>query len=163
LDTFGSHMQHASDMLDHRTRTILSSTLESIKTQRDLYTAVRDLFIRHDRLSGDQVERLRKRVEQNSLKLENVKNSQKEGWEAEVEKYIVLVEKDQAAIAAALARRVFIRLCLWQELRVVLHNRENALLTQTIQAFSREEVSFSQRFSANWVSLSEGVENMPYE
>lgn len=77
--------------------------------QRDLYIAMRDLFIRHDRLSIDQVERLRKRVDTNSLKLETVKQTQKDGWEQEADKITVLIEKDQAAIAAQLNRRVFIR------------------------------------------------------
>ena len=70
---------------------------------------MRDLFIRHDRLSGDQVDKLRKRVETTSLKLENVKQAQKDHWQDEADKLTVLIEKDQAGIAAALNRRVFIR------------------------------------------------------
>ena len=70
---------------------------------------MRDLFIRHDRLSPDQVDRLRKRVDTNSHKLEGVRQAQKEGWQQEADRIAVLIEKDQAAIAAALARRVFIR------------------------------------------------------
>jgi sorting nexin-8 len=70
---------------------------------------MRDLFIRHDRLSIDQVERLRKRVETNSLKLESVKGAQKEGWQEEADRIIGSIEKDQASIASQLHRRVFIR------------------------------------------------------
>src|SRR5262245_22455244 len=77
--------------------------------QRDLYIAMRDLFIRHDRLSIDQVERLRKRVESTSMKLESVKATQKEHWEEEAERLVELIEKDQATIAAQLHRRIFIR------------------------------------------------------
>lgn len=79
------------------------------KTQRDLYIALRDLFIRHDRLSIDQVERLKKRVETNSLKLEGIKAAQKDGWQEEVDKLVGIIEKDQANIAAQLSRRVFVR------------------------------------------------------
>lgn len=71
--------------------------------------ATRDLFIRHDRLSIDQVERLKKRVETNSVKLDGARAAQKEGWEEEVERFTGLIEKDQATIAAQLSRRVFIR------------------------------------------------------
>ena len=81
---------------------------------------MRDLFIRHDRLSPDQVDRMRKRVETNSLKLEGVRQSKKEGWEQEADRIAGLIEKDQAAITAALSRRVFIRawcvppcICMW--------------------------------------------------
>lgn len=70
---------------------------------------MRDLFIRHTRLSIDQVERLKKRVETNSSKLEAVKAARKEGWETEVDRLVGLIERDQATIAAQLNRRVFIR------------------------------------------------------
>lgn len=70
---------------------------------------MRDLFIRHDRLSGDQVERLKKRVDTNSHKLEGIRQTKKEGWEQEADKVAGMIERDQAAIAASLNRRVFIR------------------------------------------------------
>ena len=38
-----------------------------------------------------------------------MKQTQKEGWEGEADKIAGTIEKDQAAIAAALNRRVFIR------------------------------------------------------
>lgn len=80
-----------------------------LQSQRDLYIALRDLFIRHDRFSGDQVDRLKKRVESNSLKLETVKQAQKDKWEEEADRIAGIIEKDQATIAALLSRRVFIR------------------------------------------------------
>jgi sorting nexin-8 len=70
---------------------------------------MRDLFIRHDRLSVDQVERLKKRVDTNALKLESVKAVSKVGWEEEADKLTVGIEKDKATISAQLNRRVFIR------------------------------------------------------
>ena len=144
---------------------------------------MRDLFIRHDRLSGDQVERLRKRVDTNSHKLEGVRQAKKDGWEGEADRIAGLIEKDQAAIAAALNRRVFIRAwcvsslslplrpaltdmkrdSMWHELRVVLHNRENTLLTLAVQSFAREEHDFSEAAVATWSSLTEAVEGMPLE
>lgn len=54
-------------------------------------------------------------------------------------------------------------LSLWHELRVVLHNRENTLVTQMVQAFTREEQDFSERVFNNWVSLTEAVDAMPLE
>ena len=52
---------------------------------------------------------------------------------------------------------------IWHELRVILHNRENALLTQAVQSFAREEHEYAENVANNWMSLSEGVESMPYE
>ena len=80
-----------------------------MQSQRDLYIATRELFLRHDRLSGDPVEKLKKRTDGNSLKLEAIKNARKEGWAAEADKVLGTIELDQSAINAFLARRVHIR------------------------------------------------------
>jgi sorting nexin-8 len=105
---------------------------------------VRDLFARHDRLAHDSVDKLRKRVDSQSLKLESIKAAAKEGWEVEADKLIHAIERDQAAIQQALARRVFIRWCMWHEFRVVLHNRENTLLALLVQAWTVEERDYSE-------------------
>lgn len=52
---------------------------------------------------------------------------------------------------------------MWHELRVVLHNRKNTLLTQLVQSFAREEQDYSDSVAANWASLVEAVESMPLE
>ena len=52
---------------------------------------------------------------------------------------------------------------MWHELRVVLHNRENALLTQVVQSFAREEQDYADAVTANWASLAQAVEGMPFE
>lgn len=80
-----------------------------IQSQRDLYIAMRDLFIRRDRLSIDNVDRLKKRVDSNSMKLEGIKAAQKDVWQDDADRIIGLIEKDQAMIATLLNRRVFIR------------------------------------------------------
>lgn len=54
-------------------------------------------------------------------------------------------------------------LSLWSELRIILHNRENTLLTQAVKAFAREEQEYAESVLRNWVSLGESVENMPHE
>ena len=77
--------------------------------QRDLYIAMRDLFFRHDRLSGDNVERLKKRIETTQMKIEGIRAAQKEGWKGEVDKLNGVVERDQVTIQSLLNRRVFIR------------------------------------------------------
>ncbi len=52
---------------------------------------------------------------------------------------------------------------MWHELRVVLHNRENTLLSQALQTFAREEHMHTENVLHNWASLCEAVESMPYE
>ncbi|OJA14986.1 hypothetical protein AZE42_04321 [Rhizopogon vesiculosus] len=158
-----SHTQQQSDLLEQRTNTLLYSTLEALKSQRDLYIAMRDLFVRRDRLSVDNVDRLKKRVDSNSMKLEGIKAAQKDGWHEETDRVVGLIEKDQATISSLMNRRVFIRASMWHELRVVLHNRENVLLSKLVQDLARDEHAFADGVLANWISLGNAVEEMPFE
>ncbi|EJD47959.1 hypothetical protein AURDEDRAFT_113230 [Auricularia subglabra TFB-10046 SS5] len=153
---------HAANV-ERRADTLFCMTLELLKGQRDLYTAMRDLFSRHERLSGDAVERLKKRVATFQDRLEGVRSTQKEGWQGEADRLAQNVEQDQAAINVQLARRVFIRHCLWHELRVVLHNRENTLLVQAVQQFARDEREFAEAALATWNAFNEDVDSMPLE
>ncbi|KAI9440745.1 hypothetical protein H4582DRAFT_2110825 [Lactarius indigo] len=139
-----AHTQRHTDLLELRTGVLLQNTLEELKSQRDLYIAMRDLF---------------KRVDANALKLESIKALAKDGWEEEADKIAGSIEKDKATISAQLNRRVFIRACC----AVVLHNRESTLLTQLVQSFAREEQEFADAVAANWASLSQAVEVMPFE
>ncbi|KIY63578.1 hypothetical protein CYLTODRAFT_359731 [Cylindrobasidium torrendii FP15055 ss-10] len=163
MEQVAAHFQRHTELSELRTRVLLDTTLEALRSQRDLFVAVRELFIRHDRLSIDQVERLKRRVETTSLKMEGVRAQQKDGWEEEADRLASQVEKDQATITSQLNRRVFIRACLWHELRVVLHNRENTLLSVLLHAFTKEEMEFAEAVLSNWSSLSEGVAGMPTE
>ncbi|KIM44744.1 hypothetical protein M413DRAFT_442700 [Hebeloma cylindrosporum] len=163
LGQFAAHTQRHSEISEIRSRVLQDTTLESLKGQRDLYLATRDLFIRHDRLSIDQVERLKKRIETTSVKMDGIRAAQKENWQDEAERLTAMIEKDQATIAAQLSRRVFIRACLWHELRVVLHNRENALLSEAVKNFARHEHEYAENVANNWESLSDAVEGMPFE
>lgn len=52
---------------------------------------------------------------------------------------------------------------MWYELRVVLHNRENTLLTQAVRDLVREEVTYAETSVSQWSTLSEALESMPFE
>lgn len=70
---------------------------------------MRDLFFRQTRLSIDQVERLKKRVESIQAKHKSIEDAKKDGWETEADKLAQNIENDQAIITAQLNRRVYIR------------------------------------------------------
>jgi sorting nexin-8 len=62
-----------------------------------------------------------------------------------------------------LQRTMTILNSIWHELRVVLHNREHALVTQALQDFAREEQGFSKSVASIWTALSDELGNMPLE
>jgi sorting nexin-8 len=52
---------------------------------------------------------------------------------------------------------------MWHELRVVMHNRENTLVTQALNLFAREEYKFAEEVMSNWAKLVDACDAMPYE
>ncbi len=52
---------------------------------------------------------------------------------------------------------------MWHEIRVVMHNRENAMLTQAIQILVREEAAYAGTTTEVWGLLARMVEPMPME
>jgi len=61
-----------SEGMKARSVSSLESTLEDIKYQRDLWTAFRDMLYRWDKLGGDSVDTIKRRMEQNQHKLSSL-------------------------------------------------------------------------------------------
>ncbi|CAD6886576.1 unnamed protein product [Tilletia controversa] len=61
-----------SEGMKARATSSLSSTLEDIKYQRDLWAAFRDLLHRWDKLGPDNVDAIKRRIEQNQHKLSSL-------------------------------------------------------------------------------------------
>ena len=45
----------------------------------------------------------------------------------------------------------------------MLHNRENALLSDAIKNFAHQEHEYAENVANNWESLTDAVEGMPFE
>ncbi|WWC64149.1 uncharacterized protein I303_106757 [Kwoniella dejecticola CBS 10117] len=142
---------------------IITNHIESLKYTRDLYLAFRDLFLRHEKLSKDNVDALRKKVEGRNKKIEGLKNAAKPGWEVEVDKLVAASDQDSSTINTLLSRRVFIRACMWHELSVVFHSRQAAQTTLGWREFTNYQIEGVQRLQSVWEGLKERLEGMPIE
>lgn len=125
--------------------------------------AFRDLFSRHERLSRDAVENLQKRVGSRQSKIEGLRAAAKPGWEAAVSQLNAGIEQDNSAITALLARRVFVRACMWHELGVVFHSRQAAQATLGWRAWVGGESRAVGAEGRVWERLGEDLESMPLE
>ncbi|WVQ81437.1 hypothetical protein IAT38_003561 [Cryptococcus sp. DSM 104549] len=148
---------------EKRAQVLLNNHIEALKSQRDLYLAFRDLFIRHDKLSRDNVDALRKKVEGRAKKGAALKAAAKVGWEVEVDKLVAASDQDTATIQSLLARRVFIRECMWHELAVVHHSRQAAQATLGWRAWARDQREAMGKLEAVWEGLEERLDGMPLE
>lgn len=66
-------------------------------------------------------------------------------------------------IVNLLARRVFIRACMWHELAVVLHTRQSALAGLCWRSWVGAEGAAAGAEARVWDRLTDELENMPLE
>lgn len=146
-----------------QSKALLLGSLEDLKRQRDLYVAFRDLFYRHDRLSKDSVDSLRKRVETKQKRLDIVRSARKPSWEVEEEKLVSVIEQDNAEIERSLARRVYNRYCMWNEYSVVFHSRQAGQTTRGWRTYTKDHVEAVKGSVERWDQLGDRLQKMPVD
>jgi sorting nexin-8 len=147
----------------HQDTIAVTTAIENLKTQRDLYTAFRDLFGRYDRLSADSVDALRRKVEALQGRIEALRAGQKPGFQTEVDKHVAGIEADNSMISALLARRVFIRACMWHELAVVFHSRQAGQAALGWRAWVQGTLGALDAENRVWERMNDDVGNMPLD
>ncbi|SPO40138.1 related to Sorting nexin MVP1 [Pseudozyma flocculosa] len=168
LRKVGEAYQAHSDLVARRSSREGGYTLESLKHQRDLVAAFRDLFIRLDRLLPDQVDALRKRMEGTTKKAAQMKkdaaaaaavanaaststSASTAGWEEEYGRLMGEVARDGETVRKLLGRRVHVRKTLWEEL-VWFHWRY-VEVDDVWKAWARDNVVVAAEAGRNWEVL----------
>lgn len=73
------------------------------------------------------------------------------------------IDEDNTKIVNLLARRVFIRACMWHELGVVLHSRQAAQATLCWRTWVGGEGAAAGAEARVWDRLTDELEHMPLE
>lgn len=165
--------------------------LEDLKRQRDGIVAMREMFDRRERMSGDQVPQLEKRITSAEKKIEFIKakpdpslnGSAGSGGgsggsgissglsaltgtggtaatkDADIAKLQAQIKKDKEAIVECLARRVFIKEGLRDEL-ITFHSSQYHV-ARLHQDWAMERVKYAELMAENWKGLQGGLETMP--
>ncbi|CAO1623770.1 unnamed protein product [Sympodiomycopsis kandeliae] len=109
-----------SDLLTVRGKHSSQSTLEELKSQRDLWMAFRDLLARHTALSTDNVPALKQRIAASRTKISTLQStpieSRSQSYHSDIDKVEASIQADSLQVESLLKRREFIRLYMWQEL-----------------------------------------------
>lgn len=67
------HIATSQSLLEDESRAWDQGVLEDLKTMRDTFVSMRDLFDRRDRYARDNIPQLEKRIQQNEQKLQNIR------------------------------------------------------------------------------------------
>ncbi|KAJ9126793.1 hypothetical protein QFC24_001825 [Naganishia onofrii] len=157
-DTFTKEAEDS----DRRAKDTAVGTIEMLKQERDVFVAFSQLFLRHDKLSKDTVDTLRKRVETKQKKLAAVRQAKKSSWEAEAEKLVTAIEQDNNNIKVLLERRVFIRHCMYHEM-LVLHSRQTGQATLLARQYAKDRAGASEHAQRSWLDLGRRLKDMPVD
>ncbi|BGP39898.1 Sorting nexin mvp1 [Rhodotorula kratochvilovae] len=138
-------------------RRSLETVVEELKRHREIYTNLRDMFARQASLGGDNVDKLKKRVETNLSKLSLLRSltPRPASFDADADKLGALLAADQRAIDGALRRRSFVRWCVWEEVRWAW--RCTSLLNLTLRDYAASETSYARRLAEQWSALAEAL------
>ncbi|KAJ9106295.1 hypothetical protein QFC21_001440 [Naganishia friedmannii] len=157
-DTFTKEAEDS----DRRAKDTALGTIEMLKQERDVFVAFSQLFLRHDKLSKDTVDTLRKRVEAKQKKLSAVRQAKKSSWETEAEKLVTAIEQDNNNIKVLLERRVFIRHCMYHEM-LVLHSRQTGQATLLARQYAKDRAGASEHAQRSWLDLGRRLKDMPVD
>lgn len=137
LGVLGHGLSMLADTEERHCAASIDTTLEELKSQREMWRAFAGLLERYDsKLRHDNVDKLRKRIGTTQRAYSNVMENRKTGYEEEGKRLLNAIAKDEADVKACLDRRTFLRYALTQELRWVW--RESTTLRVILGKWSTE-------------------------
>ncbi|RUP45908.1 hypothetical protein BC936DRAFT_147597 [Jimgerdemannia flammicorona] len=154
-----AYMERASTILEEQANADNDGVLENLKRHRDLLVSVKELFDRKDRLSGNTIELVQKRIAGNQIKLAAAR--EQAGQEDMARRLEKTVENDFIDIEYQKHRAIHIRFSLHQELS--LYHKQMAFVSILYQGYVNSQIKYAQRTMDNWKALSGPVYDMPVE
>ncbi|KAJ1560199.1 Sorting nexin mvp1 [Nowakowskiella sp. JEL0078] len=145
-----------SRTINEQRDTMLDGIIESLKTHRDLLLALKDLFVRWDRVViGFNVDSLSRRLSTNKKKYASLVSK----GQGDVERLSDLIDRDTNELNLHNKRTKFIRHCVWDELRV--YHQHKAFISIAYQTFVGEQTRFATQQLELWKSLTVQVYQLP--
>ncbi|GAA6062832.1 hypothetical protein JCM10212_002470 [Sporobolomyces blumeae] len=148
-------VKDAGDREEASAKRLLEGWVEDVKRHRELYTNLRDLFHRQATLGIDHVDKLQKRVDSNTAKLNLLQSTTPAPptYAVDHERLSMALESDKRTIEQLMRRRDSIRFCVWEEVQWV--HRCTSLLRTSLKELAQEESSFVRGVQQVWDRLAE--------
>lgn len=160
LSAVAKSLNQSRALLEDEAKAWDCGVLEDLKRQRDTLVSMRELFERYDRLAGNTIPALQKRIESNKKKLEVLRNKPQELKKpGEVEKVEEAVKRDLEDIEKQRVRGILIRECVRDEL--VFFQGSQYHVSKLHQEWSTERVKYAELQAEGWRGLQQEVEGMP--
>ncbi|KIW64065.1 hypothetical protein, variant [Phialophora macrospora] len=160
IKSTAKHLTTTQTLLEDEARAWDTGVLEDLKSIRDNFVAMREMFDRRDRLARDNIPQLERRIESSENKLQQLRakpaGQVKPG---EIEKVESSIMADKESIVQQHARGVFIQECVRDE--IVTFQTTIYAISRMHQDWSQERVKYAELQASNWRSLVDQLESMP--
>jgi sorting nexin-8 len=160
VNATAKHLATTTTLLEDEARAWDIGVLEDLKSIRDNFVSMRDMFDRRDRYARDNIPQLERRIEASENKLQQLRQKPPAQIKAgEIEKVENSIMSDKESIVQQHARGVFIKECVRDE--IVTFQTSIYAISRMQQDWSQERVKYAELQASNWRSLTDQLENMP--
>ncbi len=160
IKSTAKHVATTQTLLDDEAKAWDNGVLEDLKSVRDSFVSMRDMFDRRDRYAKDNIPQLERRIESSENKLQQLRQKPPGAVKpGEIEKVESSIMSDKENIVQQHARGVFIKECVRDE--IVTFQTTIYSISRMHQDWSQERVKYAELQASNWRSLVDQLESMP--
>ena len=160
INSTAKHFATTQTLLEDEAQAWETGVLEDMKSIRDNFVSMRDLFDRRDRHARDNIPQLERRIEASENKLQQLRQKPPAQVKVgEMEKVESSIMSDKESIVQQHARGVFIKECMRDE--IVTFQTTIFAVSRMHQDWSQERVKYAELQANNWRSLMDQLESMP--
>lgn len=154
----GKHLGDAKQLLDDESHDIESGIVQDFKNYGDYLNSINALFERHERLGGNQIEQLTKKVQFNQQKL-NELNGKPDARGVEVDRFTEAIKRDKIEIENQTNRDWLIKESVLGEF--VLFQETQYQISKIFQDWVADKLKYSELHSNNWNQLANSLQDIP--
>ncbi|EXJ55545.1 hypothetical protein A1O7_08473 [Cladophialophora yegresii CBS 114405] len=160
IKSTAKHLATTQTLLEDEAKAWDSGALEDLKSIRDNFVSMRDMFDRRDRYAKDNIPQLERRIEASENKLQQLRQRPPgQVKQGEIEKVESSIMADKESIVQQHARGVFIQECVRDE--IVTFQTTIYAISRMHQDWSQERVKYAELQASNWRSLVDQLDSMP--
>ncbi|TQS38255.1 hypothetical protein Golomagni_01245 [Golovinomyces magnicellulatus] len=158
LMTSAKKLLDSQDLMIDEAKSWELGVLEEFKRQRDSLVSMRDLFDRRDLYDKDNIPQLERAIEKNETKINDLRLKSGQDSTEQIKKLEETINKDLESKKSQLARRVFVKQCIREELEY-FQNTQNQI-HHLSKSWALEFVKYSELQADNWKQLKEELEKL---
>jgi hypothetical protein len=151
-------MSKVSRITREQGQTALDTMVENLRGYKELLHGMDDLLLRREKaVAAINIESIQKRLQSNKTKLNEMNG--RGSVQKDVDKLATTLDQDQREMVTQTRRLVFMRYCLWQEMR--FFHRQKAVVGQIWSSWVHEQQRLSEQINQEWSALISVTQDMP--